>query len=169
MDSVYTSNTENVVVVHQRTTIHVSRPTLDDFLTLASSNTKAISLFISEVKDACSEFVTDVCELVGGEEEYSDSEYSDSDYSDSEYSDSDSDCSNSDSEVDSDVENDAESDNELTRKIVANEFESIITNLKNMINSLEQKYLAAKDAFHCSMSKELEGFTTSCTNGTTGM
>src|ERR1043165_8398474 len=157
MDSVYTSNKENVVAVHQRTTIHVSRPTLDDFLTLASSNTKAISLFISEVKDACSEFVTDVCELVGDEEEYSDREYSDSD------------CSDSDSEVDSDVENDAKSDNELTRKIVANEFESIITNLKNMINSLEQKYLAAKDAFHCSMSKELEGFTTSCSNGTTGM
>src|ERR1043165_4417501 len=162
MDSVYTSNKENVVAVHQRTTIHVSRPTLDDFLTLASSNTKAISLFISEVKDACSEFVTDVCELVGDEEEYSDSDYSDSEYSDS-------DCSDSYSEVDSDVENDAESDNELTRKIVANGFESIITNLKNMINSLEQKYLAAKDAFHCSMSKELEGFTTSCTNGTTGM
>src|ERR1043165_7236450 len=107
---------DSVEAPHRCTIITVTRsvkPT-DLFLALASNNIKAISLFISEVKDACSEFVTDVCALIGDEEEYSGSEYDDSEYSDSEYDDSD--YSDSDSEVDSDadsnVENDDDSDSE---------------------------------------------------------
>ena len=102
MDYVNTLNTENIETPCRRTIIHVSRPTFGTLFTMAANNTKAI--FVSEVKNACSEFVTDVCDLIGGE-------------------------------VDYDVENDSE----LTRKIVANEFESIIVDLKNMINSLEQR------------------------------
>ena len=153
MDSVYKPYTENVKAPRRCTVMNVSRsvkPT-NPFLTLASNNKKALSLFISEVKNACSEFVTDVCELVGDEEDYSDG---DSDYDDSDYSDGDSEVN---------------SDSELTRKIVDNEFESIIIVLKNMVDSLEQKYLATKDAFYYRGSKAIGNFTTSYTNGTMGM
>jgi len=129
---------ENVATPHQCTIIHVPRsvkPT-DLFLTLASNNTRAMSFYVSEVKNACNEFVTDVCTLIGDEEDYDDT---DSDYSDS-----------SDSEIDL--------DNELYKKIVANEFEPIIVSLKNMIQSLEQRYLAAKDVFNYRMSKEMDNF-----------
>src|ERR1043165_7388394 len=118
----------------------------DRFLTLVSSNMRTMSFFVSEVKNACNEFVTDVCTLIGDEEDYddTDSDYSDSNYSDSDYSDS------GDSEIDL--------NSELTKKIIANEFEPIIADLKNMIQSLEQRYLAAKDAFNCRVSKEFENF-----------
>ena len=113
----------------------------DPFLALVSNNMRAMSIFVSEVKNACNEFATDVCALVEYEEDYDDA---DSDYSNSDYSDS------SDSEIDP--------SSELTKKILANEFEPIIVDLKNMIQSLEQRYLAAKDAFNCRMSKEMVNF-----------
>ena len=145
-------STENVATPHQCTIIHVSRsvkPT-DLFLTLASNNTRAMSFYVSEVKNACNEFATDVCALVEYEEDYDDT---DSDYSDS--------SDDSDSEIDP--------DSALTKKILANEFEPIIADLKNMIQSLEQRYLAAKDSFNCCMSKEMENFNTSYPTTATGM
>ena len=129
----------------------------DLFLTHVSNNMRAMSIFVSEVKNACNEFVTDVCALIGDEEDYddTDSDYCDSDFNDSDYSDS------SDSEIDP--------DSELTKKILANEFEPIIVDLKNMVQSLEQRYLAAKDAFNCCMSKEMENFNISYPTIATGM
>jgi hypothetical protein len=96
----------------------------DRFLTLVSNNMRAMSFYVSEVKNACNEFATGVCTLVGDEEDY----------------------------------DDTDSDSELYKKIVANEFEPIIVSLKNMIQSLEQRYLAAKDVFNYRMSKEMENF-----------
>jgi len=127
------------------------------FLTLASGNSRAMSIFVSEVKNACNEFATDVCALVGYEKDYDDT---DSDYCDS-------DINDSDSEIDPGSEIDP--DSELTKKIVANEFEPIIADLKNMIQSLEQRYLAAKGAFNCHMSKEIENFKNSCITIAMGM
>src|ERR1043165_6482777 len=96
----------------------------DRFLTLVSNNMRAMSFYVSEVKNACNEFTTGVCTLVGDEEDY----------------------------------DDTDSDSELYKTIIANEFDPIIVNLKNMIQSLEQRYLAAKDVFNYRMSKEMENF-----------
>ena len=115
----------------------------DRFLTLGSNNMRTMSVFVSEVKNACNEFVTDVCTLVGDDEDFDDT--------DSDYSGSDS------------------SDSELYKKIVDNEFEPIIVSLKNMIQSLEQRYLAAKDVFNYRMSKEMENFNISYPTIATGM
>ena len=145
-------STENVTPPHQCAIIHVSRSVkpADRFLTLVSSNMRTMSVFVSEVKNACNEFVTDVCTLIGDEEDYDDD--TDSDYCDSDYS---------DSEIDP--------DSELTKKIIANEFEPIIANLKNMIQGLEQRYIAAKDAFNCCMSKEMVNFENPYPTIATGM
>ena len=55
------------------------------------------------------------------------------------------------------------------KNIVANEFEPIIADLKNMIQSLEQRYLAAKDVFNYRMNKEMENFENPYTTIATGM
>ena len=107
----------------------------DRFLTLASNNTRAMSFYVSEVKNAYNEFTTGVCTLVEDEEDYEDTD----------------------------------SDSELYKKIVANEFEPIIASLKNMIQSLEQRYLAAKDVFNYRMSKEMANFENPYPTIATGM
>ena len=156
MDYVNTLNTENVETPTRYDIASVSN---DSFLTLASNNTKTISHFISEVKDACSDFIADVYDLIGDTLEDCDSEYSeDSDYSecsDSDYySDDDSDCYSDDDK------------SELTRKIVANEFESSIHDIRNKLDILEKRYITAKDEFHGLMVKEIEVFLTSPTSTT---
>ena len=149
MDSVYTSSTENDETPMRYNITPVSlRPTMptDLFLTLASNNANVISLFISKVKGVCSEFIAGVYELIGEVSE--DSEYYESDVDDDEYDEDDSDdCSEDD--FDDDV---------LTRKIVANEFETIISDLRNKLDILEKAYLSAKDTFNSSMSEEIKAF-----------
>ena len=46
----------------------------DRFLTLVSSNMRTMSVFVSEVKNACNEFTTGVCTLAGDEEDYDDTD-----------------------------------------------------------------------------------------------
>src|ERR1043165_9736986 len=67
-------STENVATPHQCTIIHVSRSVnpADLFLTLASNNMRTMSVFVSEVKNACNVFVTGVSTLIGDEEDYDD-------------------------------------------------------------------------------------------------
>ena len=146
MDSVYTSNTENdETSMRYNITPAPLRSALptDLFLTLASNNANVISFFISKVKGACSEFIAGVYELIGEVSE--DSECYDSDVDDDEYD------SESDSESDSD-------DDVLTRKVVANEFETIISDLRNKLDILEKAYISAKDTFNSRMSEEIKTF-----------
>src|SRR5688572_30043316 len=150
MDSVYTSSTENDKTSIQYNITPVSlRPTMptDLFLTLASSNAIDIAIFISEVKDACSEFITGVREMVGDASEYDVCEccecYDSEAASDDSYSDS---------------EGDDDDDDALTKTIVANEFETIICDLKNKLDILEKAYLSAKDTFNSHMSEKIKTF-----------
>ena len=159
MDSVYTSSTENDKTSIQYNITPVSlRPTMptDLFLTLASSNAIDIAIFISEVKDACSEFITGVRELVGDASEYSECECGDSECSECCYCEC-SKCCDSDVSSD-DSDDDRDDDDALTKTIVANEFETIICDLKNKLNILEKTYLSAKDSFNNRMSEEIKIF-----------
>src|SRR5688572_22796648 len=113
------------------------------FLTLASSNAIAIAIFISEVKDACSEFITGVREMVGDASEYDECEC----------------CECYDSDVASDDSySGSEGDDALTKTIVANEFETILYDLKNKLDILEKAYLSAKDTFNSHMSEKIKTF-----------
>ena len=148
MDSVYTSSTENDETPMRYNITPVSlRPTMptDLFLTLASSNAIDIAIFISEVKDACSEFITGVREMVGDASEYDECECCEC---------YDSDAASDDSYSDSE----GDDDDALTKTIVANEFETILCDLKNKLDILEKAYLSAKDTFNSSMSEKIKTF-----------
>ena len=59
---------------------------------------------------------------------------------------------------DSYSDSEGDDDDALTKTIVANEFETILCDLKNKLDILEKAYLAAKDTFNSSMSDKIKTF-----------